>query len=460
MAEGELRYHSWADCLFYTQEMFSSLLILALFSISTFHCRKVDIFSDEEKEKCEESRKEFLTPTDRIMRNWQIEDVRNIVTEGDMVLSADQKSRWSKFGYLKENVNPLIREKWPKNTVVYKFSSPYPDKSIVLSAMNEWSSKTCIKFGKANDHALNIFEGNGCYASVGYHSKQMHMSVAPFCNKGTVVHLLGHVIGLVHQHSRPDRDDYLNIQYHNTALEDVLYLNHKEYNICPYDYTSVMHYDMYGLSYNGESTFLGKSKDSKTLDGILLSSAIGTDWDKPTDSDAALVNNEYDCPPKECNKNTLPDQPACNEDVKAAQVHFERTVTFKSMMKDRDKAISCIWKTEVPSTLPCSRAAIAVTLTERPDSDLKRVWFASGCKLFHVEIFDPDAEMSYFYCAAQFARKYNKVFVSTARKIYGIVRLYPADWEGFETAALATGKVKFFNIKDFVCAGEINGRCY
>lgn len=427
-------------------------------AISLIEGRSVDIFSDEEKQNCDDARKDFLTPTDRIMRNWQIDDVRKIVFEGDMVLSSNQKNRWTKTGYLTENIKPLIHEKWPKNTVNYKFGKPAPDRAMVLAAMKEWSTKTCMKFGEGTGNVLSIFRGTGCYAQVGYHTKNMQMSVADFCDKGTVVHLLGHVIGLVHQHSRPDRDQHLHIQFHNTALEDVLFLNYKDYDKCPYDYRSAMHFDMYGLSYNGESVFLGKSQD-KTADGLVLSSAIGTDWTSPSDSDAALVNREYGCPLKQCSQDQ-PKPPKCNQDVKALQSHFERVVTFKSMMTERHKAISCIWKTEVPAALTCSRAALSVTLTEKPDTDLKRVWFASGCRLFHVEIFDPDADMSYFYCAAQFARKATKVFVSTARRIYGIVRLYPADWEGFETAALGSGKVKFFNIKDFVCAGEINGKCF
>ena len=92
--------------------------------------------------------------------------------------------------------------------------------------------------------------------------------------------------------------------------------------------------------------------------------------------------------------------------------------------------------------------------------DLKRVWFAAGCRLFQVEVFDPIADMSYFYCSAQFARKESKVFVGTSRQIYAIVKMYPAKWNGFTESALSTGSVKFFNIKDFVCAGEINGKCY
>ncbi|KAF0309982.1 Protein SpAN [Amphibalanus amphitrite] len=268
---------------------------------------------------------------------------------------------------------------------------------MVIAAMKEWSKKTCIKFSETTGNVLSIFRGTGCYAQVGYHAKNMQMSVSSLCDKGTVVHLLGHVIGLPHQHSRPDRDDHLFIQYHNTALEDVLYLNYKGYDLCPFDYGSVMHFDTYGLSYNGESVFLGKT-EHEAEDGLMLSPTIGADWSAPSDSDAALVNSEYGCPAKPCSTRKA-QPPACNQDVVTTQAQFERTVTFKTMLTERSRAISCIWKT-----------------------------------------------------GAQFARNPTKVFVSTAKKIYGIVRMYPADWEGFETAALDTGKVRFFNIKDFVCA--------
>ncbi|XP_037071452.1 zinc metalloproteinase nas-4-like [Pollicipes pollicipes] len=418
--------------------------------------RQVDIFSQDEKQKCEDARKAFLTSSDRAMRNWKIADVRKLVFEGDMIVTADQKSRWTQTGYLTENTQPLIQEKWASNTVTYTFGTPAPNKALITGAMKEWSSKTCIKFVEGSGNAIKITKGKGCYASLGYQSSGMQMSVSDLCDKGTVVHLLGHVIGIVHQHSRPDRDQFLFIQFHNTALEDVLFLNYKDYDKCPYDYGSVMHYDMFGLSYNGESVFLGKAKGS---DGMMLSSAIGQDWSSPSESDAALVNREYGCSAKSCSTKKIK-PPKCNQEGLASQRQFERTVTFQSMMTETAKAISCIWKTEVPESLTCSRAAIAVTLSSNPSNDLKRVWFASGCRLFQVEIYDPSADMSYFYCGAQFARKPTKVFVSTARKVYGIAKLYPADWEGFKAAAIGTGSVKFFNIKDFVCAGEINGKCY
>ncbi|XP_043239584.1 zinc metalloproteinase nas-4-like [Amphibalanus amphitrite] len=420
--------------------------------------RNVSLFSDEDRQDCEDARREFLTPTDRVMLNRKIDSVRATLFEADMVLTVSQQARWSKTGYRSNNTWPLIEEKWPANTIGYQFGDPSPDKQMVLDAMEAWSTKTCIKFAEGIGNVLNIVQGEGCYTHVGYHSTRLVMSVSEVCDRGTVVHLLGHVIGLVHQHSRPDREQFVSVQYHNTALEDVFYFNYRGYDDCPYDYGSVMQFDAYGLSYNGESVFLGKTQNGTDEDGLVLSSILGTDWSTPSDSDAALVNREYGCPLKACSE-SQPKPAECNQHVVAGDPHFNRVVTFQSMMTQREAAISCVWKTEVPDSLACTRAAIAVTLSRKPDTELRRVWFVSGCRLFHVEIFDPDSSISYFYCAAQFARKPTKVFVSQARRIYGMVRLYPADWHGFQEAALGTGSVRFFNIRDFVCEGETGAKC-
>ena len=61
-----------------------------------------------------------------------------------------------------------------------------------------------------------------------------------------ILHELGHALGLIHEHQRPDRDGFVNINYShlrpggrgNFERFSRSYVN---YNVA-YDYNSIMHY--------------------------------------------------------------------------------------------------------------------------------------------------------------------------------------------------------------------------
>lgn len=63
---------------------------------------------------------------------------------------------------------------------------------------------------------------------------------------GSVAHELGHVLGFYHEHSRPDRDNYVTVLRFNIRSDRqynfLKYSNTEILTSEPYDIGSVMHY--------------------------------------------------------------------------------------------------------------------------------------------------------------------------------------------------------------------------
>jgi hypothetical protein len=81
------------------------------------------------------------------------------------------------------------------------------------------------------------------------------------CNSsGNAVHLVGHTIGLWHEHTRPDRDSYVEVLYENineTDWDKFGKIGQEQFNLVPdvgYDLESVMHYSQDKFSKNSGET--------------------------------------------------------------------------------------------------------------------------------------------------------------------------------------------------------------
>ncbi|ODM99660.1 Meprin A subunit beta [Orchesella cincta] len=108
--------------------------------------------------------------------------------------------------------------------------------------------------------------GSGCWSHIGKMSDGPQiMSLDTECIKiGTVMHEMIHALGLDHEQSRPDRDDYVDILWDNIDFGE-------EYNFqmvnksktfgVPYNTNSIMHYDSDAFSWNGKPTILTKDGD-------------------------------------------------------------------------------------------------------------------------------------------------------------------------------------------------------
>lgn len=80
---------------------------------------------------------------------------------------------------------------------------------------------------------------------------------------GTIMHEMIHALGYHHEQSRPDRDDYVTIQWNNMKpgkefnFVKFSYREVSTYGV-PYDPHSIMHYQNNSFSRNGQATIVAK----------------------------------------------------------------------------------------------------------------------------------------------------------------------------------------------------------
>lgn len=146
-----------------------------------------------------------------------------------------------------------------------RHNSGNEEAAIILGAMQEYHNKTCIRFRpyrKGDRNWIDIrSDSRGCWSTVGMKDDGQVVNLAqPKCVKhGVAIHELMHAIGFYHQHSAPDRDDFVEIVWDNIA--DGRENNFNKYNESyvsqfnvTYDYDSVMHYSSKAFSKNGNNT--------------------------------------------------------------------------------------------------------------------------------------------------------------------------------------------------------------
>ncbi|XP_075422810.1 astacin-like metalloendopeptidase [Ascaphus truei] len=114
--------------------------------------------------------------------------------------------------------------------------------------MQEFATMTCVHFVSRTEEKdyVNILSGDGCWSDVGRTGgkQTVSLSKAGCANYGVAQHELTHSLGFYHEHTRRDRDDYIDIMWQYISPEDNGYFKIDEGNTMnlPYDYNSVMHY--------------------------------------------------------------------------------------------------------------------------------------------------------------------------------------------------------------------------
>lgn len=138
----------------------------------------------------------------------------------------------------------------------------------IKTAIAAYHKNTCIKFVPRKDTDKDYVSiqasPSGCWSSVGRTGGQQIVNLqSPGClvKVGTAIHELMHAVGFLHEQNRPERDEFVAIQYENVQKgAEVNFAKAKGGTSngfgVGYDYGSIMHYSMNAFSSNGQATIV------------------------------------------------------------------------------------------------------------------------------------------------------------------------------------------------------------
>nr|XP_002731590.1 PREDICTED: blastula protease 10-like [Saccoglossus kowalevskii] len=208
--------------------------------------------------------------------------------EGDIVLNPGQlrdykdMSRQYDGREKRKAVNTDNYKVWPSGIIPYEWDTiAEGNRPNAQKAMRAWEENTCLTFpewpaeGVNHNGKLSFVDGTGCWSNMAFTggTQKVSLDSSGGCSAlGVALHEIGHVIGLWHEHTRPDRNDTVTIKGENIEPGKESSFTTKDWAMVdshdvPYDVTSIMHYAPKAFSVNGLPTIEAEAEEFQSIMG-------------------------------------------------------------------------------------------------------------------------------------------------------------------------------------------------
>lgn len=167
---------------------------------------------------------------------------------------------------------------WPDGIMPYTFDASLNSsaQAKIEEAIAHWNTTTPIRLvlRSNQDDYVNFVNESGCASYIGRIGGAQPVYSSANCSAGNFIHEIGHALGLYHEHTRPNRDEYVDVTWSNIDPDRSQNFDIVTSNIqtnTPYDYGSIMHYGKTFFGIGGAVTITPKQSNVTIGQRIALS---------------------------------------------------------------------------------------------------------------------------------------------------------------------------------------------